>query len=174
VSANNNEAYSGAPSHPRQDGDLTDLLSELRVLLPGTQTLMAFLIILPFNSRFTEIQDEEKWVYIVTFICAVVSLVCFTTPAVHHRLQRPLRDREAFKNRATRWIIAGLVPLSVAIVLATQLVLSTVILEPWVAWVVAAGIAVMILSIWWIAPIAGRARDTDHDYRESWASDSDD
>jgi magnesium-transporting ATPase (P-type) len=160
VSASNHDPAKGTNGNPRGDGDLTDLLSELRILLPGSQTLVAFLIILPFNNRFTEIQDEEKWVYVVTFVCAVVSLACFTAPAVHHRLQRPLRDREAFKNKATKWIIAGLAALSVALILATQLVLSTVILDAWLAWLAAGGIAVLLVAIWWLPSMLNRDRMT--------------
>jgi len=141
--------------HPpdSQDGDLSDLLEELRILLPGTTTLTAFLIILPFNSRFSEIRDEEKVIYLITFLCAVVALVLLTAPAAHHRLQRPLRDREAFKNRATRLMIAGLVPLSLALVLAVQLVLSTVFNPPWFSWTVAGVLALLILGLWWIVPL---------------------
>ncbi len=164
------DAQSDTDVNSHHEGDLTDLLSELRILLPGTQTLMAFLIILPFNSRFTEIQDDEKWIYVLTFVCAVMSLVCFTTPAVHHRLQRPLRDREAFKIRATRWIIAGLVPLSIAVVLVTQLVLSTVIVERWFSWAVSSVIAVLILVVWWIVPISMRKHTTDRERVEHQAN----
>lgn len=138
-----------------EDGDLTDLLSELRVLLPGTQTLTAFLIILPFNGGFAEIRDTEKAVYMITFLCSVMSLVCFTAPAAHHRLQRPLRDRERFKNRATRFVITGLVPLSVAITLATQLVTSTVVPNQWISWGVAGLVALLILIMWWLVPTLG-------------------
>jgi uncharacterized membrane protein len=135
------------------DGDLTDLLSELRVLLPGTQTLTAFLVILPFNTGFSEITDREKTVYVVTFLCSVLSLILFTAPAALHRLQRPLRDREAFKTIATRYVIAGLVPLSVAIVLASQLVLSEVVTDQRVSWLVAAVVGAVIASFWWIYPL---------------------
>jgi len=139
------------------DGELTDLLSELRVLLPGTQTLAAFLIILPFNGGFAEIRNEEKVVYVVTFLCAILALVLFTAPAAQHRLQRPLRDREGFKTVATRFMIAGLIPLSVALVLAAQLVLSQVIATSWVSWSVAGALALVILALWWIYPLRGRA-----------------
>jgi hypothetical protein len=138
------------------DGDLTDLLSELRVLLPGTQTLTAFLVILPFNAGFSGITDREKTVFVVTFLCSVLSLVLFTAPAALHRLQRPLRDREAFKTIATRYVIAGLVPLSIAIVLAAQLVLSEVVTDQRVSWLVAAVVAVVIASIWWIYPLRAK------------------
>lgn len=160
------ESHNSPAANPRGDGDLTDLLSELRVLLPGSQTLVAFLIILPFNARFAEIEDREQWIYLVTFLCAVISLVCFAAPAVHHRLQRPLLDREAFKNRATIWVIAGLIPLSIALVLVTQLVLSTVLEAQWVSWLVATGVAVLILTVWWMTPIVYRssvsAREESH------------
>lgn len=139
------------------DGDLTDLLSELRVLLPGAQTLTAFLIILPFNGGFSEIRNEEKLVYIITFLCSILALVLFTTPAAQHRLQRPLRDREGFKTVATRFIITGLVPLSIALVLAAQLVLSQVVPSRWVSWSVAGALALVILVLWWIYPMRGRS-----------------
>lgn len=139
------------------DGDLTDLLSELRVLLPGTQTLTAFLVILPFNGGFAGIRGEEKAVFVVTFLCSILALVLFTAPAAQHRLQRPLRDREGFKTVATRFIIAGLIPLSVALVLVSQLVLSEVVATRWVSWAVAGVVAAVILALWWIYPMWDRA-----------------
>ncbi len=144
-----------------EDGDLSDLLEELRILLPGTQTLTAFLIILPFNSRFSEIQDREKVVYIVTFLCSLLALVLFTAPAAHHRLQRPLRDRETFKNYATKFMIAGLVPLSIALVLASQLVLATALGDASVAWLIAGILAVVIGGLWWLFPRLTRSEMSD-------------
>lgn len=139
-----------------EDGDLSDMLEELRILLPGAQVLTAFLIILPFNSGFSEIRDAEKVVYVVTFLCSLVSLILFTAPAAHHRLQRPLHDRVAFKNRATHLMIAGLVPLSIALVLASQLVLSTVVNERWVSWSISGVLALFLLFLWWIFPVRKR------------------
>jgi hypothetical protein len=147
------------PAHQRiGDEDLSDLLQELRVLLPGTQTLTAFLIILPFNSGFADIQQGEKYVYLATFLCSVTSLVLFAAPAAQHRLQRPLLDREAFKHRASQLVVAGLVPLSLALVLATQLVLDEVLRVPWLAWAAAGAVALLILAIWWIVPLRTKAQ----------------
>ncbi len=142
----------------KDDGDLSDLLQELRVLLPGAQTLTAFLIILPFNGGFSQVRDEEQIVYLVTFLCSVLSLVLFTAPAAHHRLQRPLRNREGFKNQATKLIVAGLVPLSIALILATQLVVSAVVSGRWVSWGIAGVLASVILMLWWIVPVRRQHR----------------
>lgn len=134
------------------DEDLSDLLSELRVLLPGAQTLTAFLIILPFNSGFEQISHQERYVYVATFLCALTSLILFAAPAAWHRLLRPLRDREGFKTRATRSVIAGLATLSIALSLATQLVLDAVLQRPWLSWSGALVVAALIGAIWWLAP----------------------
>lgn len=150
---------SNLPDHFRTgDEDLTELLQELRVLLPGTQTLTAFLIILPFSSGFADIQRGEKFVYLATFLCSLASLIFFAAPAAQHRLQRPLRDREAFKHRASQMVVAGLVPLSLALVLATQLVLDEVLGSAWLAWIAAGAVAILILIIWWITPLRTKAR----------------
>jgi len=137
-------------------GDLGDLLSELRILLPGAQTLTAFLIILPFNGGFAQIRAEEKYVYVATFLCALVSLVLFAAPAAQHRLQRPLLDRERFKLRANRLVVAGLLFLSLALALATQLVLDEVLRLAWLSWAAAGGVALLIGALWWRVPIRAR------------------
>ena len=139
------------------DGDLTDMLSELRVLLPSAQLLSAFLIALPFSSRFATTVVAEKGVFIATFILAVASLVMLSAPAVQHRVIRPLTNRARFKQLATRQIILGSVALALALVLVTQLVLSAVF-GHLLGIVAASGIAVLILMLWWVLPNAYRAR----------------
>src|SRR5215204_2910616 len=75
------------------DGDLNDMLQEMRILLQGAQVLTAFLVILPFNEGFARIDPVEKWIYVATFLCSISGLVIFSAPAAHHRLVRPLVDR---------------------------------------------------------------------------------
>ena len=138
------------------DGDLGDLLSELRILLPGAQTLTAFLIILPFNGGFGRISAGEKYVYIATFLCALISLVLFAAPAAQHRLQRPLLDRERFKHRANSFVVAGLFFLSLALILAAQLVLAEVLQQVWPAWGAAGAVGLLIGAVWWLIPLRAR------------------
>jgi hypothetical protein len=145
-------ALQQAAEDERGDGDLSDLLEELRILLPGTTTLTAFLIILPFNSDFAEVRDGQKIVYLITFLCSVLTLILLTAPAAHHRLQRPLLDREGFKNTATRMMILGLIPLSVTVTLATELVVAATVSTRWVPWVAAGIVGALIVALWWLMP----------------------
>ncbi|HKQ26326.1 MAG TPA: DUF6328 family protein [Burkholderiales bacterium] len=139
------------------DGDLSDMLGELRVLLLSAQLLSAFLITVPFNTGFANIVTPEKQLFLATFILSISSLVLLSSPAVQHRLIRPLRDRARFKTLATRQIVAGCVALSLALTLATQLVLSEVFGH--VVGMLAAGfVATLIFLLWWLMPRVLKAR----------------
>ena len=54
-----------SPAPP--DEGLTDLLSEIRLLVPGTLILVAFLIALPFNSGYTTISRLDNAVYVASW-----------------------------------------------------------------------------------------------------------
>lgn len=150
------EQQSQNGEHDEQKMD--DMLQELRILLQGVQVLTAFLIILPFSAGFEKVEQAEKWVYLVIFICSVSSLVLFSAPAAQHRLERPLMDRVRFKEISTRMIIIGMVPFSLALVLVSQLVVSEV-LGMTESFIVAGIVAVLIGSIWWLLPLARKQKD---------------
>jgi hypothetical protein len=137
------------------DGDLSDLLQELRVLLQGVQVLTGFLIVLPFSEGFVRVSGSERRVYLVLFLCVLLSLVLFSAPAAQHRLLTPLRDRVEFKKGATRMVIAGMVPFSLALVLATHFVLQEVA-GRLTANIGSAVAAVLIAALWWMAPLLRR------------------
>jgi hypothetical protein len=143
--------------HQDEDHDLNDLLQELRILLQGVQVLTAFLVILPFSGGFARIDQLEKWVYLATFVCSLISLVFISAPAAQHRLQRPLPDRTYFKQFATRMIVIGTAFFSLALILAAQLVSNEVIgFAPSVG--VACALALLIGTIWWVIPLLSRNR----------------
>jgi Family of unknown function (DUF6328) len=144
-------------SSARPDEDLTDLLNEIRLLLPGTLLLVAFLIALPFNAGYTRVSRFDNAVYVALFLCAILSLLLFAAPAAQHRLMSPLRDRAAFKRSVNRQVIIGLMPLSAAITLAAYLVISHV-LSTLAAAIVAGIVAVAIALLWWVIPLNKRRR----------------
>jgi hypothetical protein len=137
----------------KNDLDLNDLLQENRILLQGAQVLTAFLTILPFSEGFALLNDLETWLYLVTFICSIASLVFFAAPAAIHRLARPVKDRERFKDLATRLIVIGLVPASLALTFSAQIVTSAAVGEP-ASWIVAGLVAALIGVLWWVIPLS--------------------
>ncbi|MES2352264.1 MAG: DUF6328 family protein [Pseudomonadota bacterium] len=150
---------SGGPAEQAEqdDGDFSDMLSEMRILLPGAQMLSAFLIILPFNGGFAQIVRAEKLVFLATFFLALTSLVLLSAPAIQHRLMRPLKNRVRFKRIATRQIVAGALALAVALVLGTNLVISEVF-GAVVGAIMAAVMALLIAGAWWLMPMVWKRR----------------
>jgi hypothetical protein len=130
---------------------LTELLNEIRILLPGTEVFLGFLATLPFTDRFSELDGPRRIAYIATFLSTILSLVLFVVPAAYHRLARPIRNKERFKLLANRFLIAGLVPMSLSMVLATYLV--THVVAPVAAVYLAAFIGLLILVVWWVIPL---------------------
>lgn len=155
--SNQGQVVNAAVGVAYDDGDLTDMLGELRVLLPTAQLLSAFLITLPFTSRFAATLSSEKSIFLATFILSILSLVLLSAPAVQHRLIRPLTDRAGFKRLANRQILAGAVLLALALTLATQLVLATVF-GHLVGLAFGGVTAGALLLLWCVLPMALRAK----------------
>lgn len=150
------EEFSAGPAG-HDEGDMTEMLNELRILLPGAQLLTGFLIALPFNSGFQGIVQLEKWIFMATFLCSLSSLILFTAPAVQHRVLRPLDDRMRFKNVASSQMLAGAFFLSLSLVLCASLVIAEVV-GHLVGLGVAAIFASLILVLWWLFPWTWKKR----------------
>jgi len=159
MSANQEDTPSAGFQALDADGDLTDMLGELRVLLPTAQLLSAFLIAVPFAPGFRSIVQAEKNVFLATFMLSVASLVLFTAPAVQHRLMRPLRQRANFKVRASRQMLFGAALLAAALVLATQFVLSEV-LGHTVGNIAAGIVGLLIGAMWLLVPLSWNRRQS--------------
>jgi hypothetical protein len=141
----------GKDGNVSRDDDFGDMLTELRVLLLGAQLLTTFLMTLPFSAGFKKIVMSEKWVFLATFICSVVSLILFTAPAVQHRMMRPLLDRVTFKRLASGQMLMGASSLSAALVLGVDLVIAEVFGHV-IAGVVTVTVAMLIALLWWLVP----------------------
>ena len=135
----------------RDDDNLVELLSETRIILPGTEVFLAFLMTIPFTARFEALGERQRLVYLATFFMTLLALACFVAPSAYHRIARPIEDKVRFKVFATKLLIIGLVPASIAFVLVTYLVASVVF--PAVAVVATAIMAALILALWWVVPI---------------------
>src|SRR5947207_7590856 len=88
-------AASGRDETPleRWDRNFTELLQELRVAQTGVQVLFAFLLVLPFNQRFTEVSSYEKAVYFATLVLAAAATLFLIAPSAHHRILFRLQDK---------------------------------------------------------------------------------
>jgi amino acid transporter len=127
------------------------LLQELRVVLPGVQVLVAFLLTVPFSQRFEDLDDTGRVAYLVALVSSLLATVCFVTPTAYHRAggRTERSARLTWALRATR---AGLVAMAVALTSATYGV-TRFVFTPTTAWWVTGGLVVAIGSCWIALPV---------------------
>ena len=69
------------------DRKFADILQELRVMQTGVQLTAGFLLTLPFQERFEDLDDLQRTTYLVLVMLAGVTTAVVLTPvAVHRRL----------------------------------------------------------------------------------------
>ena len=143
---------SGGDESGRLDRELLELLNELRVGLPGVQALFAFLLIVPFNDRFTSLSGTERGVYTVALLASALAGVLFITAPSFHRLRFRRHDKAQLLRIGNRCAIAGMVALAVAMVAGVYLV-TELLFGAGTAGLLTAVVAVPIAVLWWAVPL---------------------
>jgi hypothetical protein len=161
---------------PRDDRDLSELddvrdreelrnryqtlLQELRVVLPGVQVLLAFLLTVPFSQRFGDLDATGRNAYGLAMFTAALSVVCLLTPTVFHRIggRQERKSRLAWGIRLT---IVGLLFLAVSLVSGLWCV-SRFVFGTSTAWWLAGLVTAWIALLWLTLPVAvGHSRTED-------------
>lgn len=143
----------GEEGPSRLDRELLELLNELRVVLPGVQALFAFLLIVPFNQGFADVDGAQRFVYTVALLASALACVLFITAPAFHRLRFRRHDKAQLLRIGNRCAIAGMAALAVAIAAGVFLV-TEYLFGARVGAVLAGGIAVPIAILWWVVPLA--------------------
>ena len=150
----------------RLDRNLSELLQELRVALPGVQVLFAFLLAVPFQQNFTEISRFEERVYFATLLCTAISAALLISPSAYHRLTFHLQQKRQLVFLANRLTITGLGFLGLAMTGAIMLI--TDVLFGGVATVVfSAAAAAMFIVLWGVLPLRRRLSLSRQEQRDS-------
>ncbi|MCZ2817898.1 DUF6328 family protein [Modestobacter sp. VKM Ac-2984] len=152
------DATGGETRKERVDRELMELLQELRVALPGVQFLFAFLLIVPFQARATQMSEFQQEVYFTTLVAAAVATGLLIAPAAQHRLLFRQQDKESLLRRSNWSALAGLAVLAVAIASAILLVIDLLFGRTRAWWIT--GVVAALLLLWWIVvPVWTRMRN---------------
>jgi uncharacterized protein DUF6328 len=98
----------------RLNRQMTELLNELRVAMPGVQVLFGFLLAVPFQQRFQTVSPFQRDVYFVTLLAAAVATAFLIAPSAYHRVAFQQRDKPKIIRIGTRQFLCGLIALAVA------------------------------------------------------------
>jgi hypothetical protein len=141
----------------RRDRQMTELLNELRIALPGVQILFAFLLTVPFSQRFSNVTDFQRNLYFATLLATAGSAICLIAPTATHRLRFHQRERAYIIESSNRLLISGLVFLALAIV-GALLLITDFLYGLGGQWPYPAAVALLLLALWFGRPLLRHVR----------------
>ncbi len=127
------------------------LLQELRVVLPGVQVLLAFLLTAPFASKFDQLDGWGRRAYEAALTSSMLSVAFLLSPTFLHRFgQRTARrDRLLW---SIRLMVVGLVMLAVSLLTAMWGV-ARFVFDTTRAWELAVPVGVTMVVLWIVVPL---------------------
>ena len=138
------------------DRELTELLDEIRTILPGVEILFGFLIILPFEFN-DELTDLERALYLGAFLSVSAGLALLVAPTIEHRMRFRNLDKERWLYRSNRLTLAASVLLAAGIGLTVYLVVETIV-GGVLAGIIAGANGAWIAWFWFGWPLLNRLR----------------
>ncbi|MGY1843907.1 DUF6328 family protein [Modestobacter sp. SYSU DS0875] len=139
------------------DRNVNEALQEMRVAITGVQVLFAFLLTLPFQSRFADLGTFGVTVYSVALISSACATVSLVAPVSFHRTLFRRQQKAAIVRYADRGLVIGLGLLLIGIAAALLLVID-VVLGRWPAVVVCAVVGTLGVVTWYALPLRRRLR----------------
>ncbi len=139
----------------RLDRNLTELMGELRVALPGVQVLFGFLLVAPFNARFGRTSEFERRLYFAALLLTLLASILLIAPTVMHRLEFRQGRKYDVVRSGNRLTIAGLCVLAVAMTCAIALV-THYLFGQTTAIVTSVVAALVFTGVWFALPLSRR------------------
>lgn len=109
-------------SHKEEDGGGTKLqakieqvLTEIRVVLPGAQALLGFQFAALLVEGFEKLPQASKYVHFISLSLIALAIIFMMTPAAYHRLVERGEETEHFHRFASRMLLASMLPLALGI-----------------------------------------------------------
>ena len=146
----------------RLDRNWSSLLQELRVAQTGVQLLTGFLLTLPFQQRFTQLDGVMRLVYLVTVGCSIGATVLLVAPVSMHRLLFRRHRLKTLVAASHNYAIVGTVLLGTALAGVAIVVFDTVVGRTG-AWIAGGCTLLALAAFWYVMPVLGRS-DKDSGY----------
>lgn len=136
----------------RADRNMAELLQELRVAQTGVQILFAFLLTLSFTERFGSIDDVQRWMYVVTLLCSVLTAGLLVAPAAVHRVTFRRGVKAETVQMGHRLFTMGLGTLVLTLTGSVLLVFDVAVGRSF-AITAATVVGVVLAALWFLLPL---------------------
>lgn len=141
----------------RLDRNTIELVQEMRVASVGIQVLLAFLLVVPFQTGWKQVTSFDRHEYFVTLVAIAIAAALLIAPSIHHRLLFREQEKEYVVQVGNTLVIVAAVFLTIGF--TGIFVLISHVLFGGVAAAVAGAIAALAIStLWFGLPLTHRYR----------------
>jgi hypothetical protein len=137
---------------------IDQMLTEARVILPGAQALLGFQFTVTMTKAFSQLPQFVRLVHFSSLAAIAIAVMLLLTPATVHRLTFRGCDAELFHRVGSAFVTIALAPLAAGIALDFYVAALKMLELPLVAAIGAGGVAVMLVTFWYIIPLLVRNR----------------
>jgi hypothetical protein len=141
--------------------EMSNVLEEARMVIPGVQALFGFQTMAVFNQRFQDLPPSGVTAYLVGLGQLALSIALLMAPAAYHRIAERGCVSRRMITLASRLITAGLVPLMLGIAIDIYVVALAATDDARLALYGAIISLVLFTLLWFAFPLAMRRKDSD-------------
>jgi hypothetical protein len=133
----------------RLDRNWNEILQELRVTQTGTQILTGFLLTIPFQQRFTELDDVQRTIYLVLVAFAALATILALAPVSIHRTLFRQGAKPQIVAVTNRLLIGALISVAITLIGTSWLIFDVVVGHP--AGITAGIVTALLTASAWFA-----------------------
>jgi uncharacterized membrane protein len=135
----------------REDRQLRELLEEHRVVMPGAQVLLGFMLTAPFASRFGRTTQFERAVLYACILSTATGALLLMGTSVYHRQRWQEGDKSRVVVIGHRLFLSGTFCLALGMSCAVFLV-GDVLFGIYAAIAAIAVTSTVIVGVWYVLP----------------------
>ncbi|HZO23730.1 MAG TPA: DUF6328 family protein [Steroidobacteraceae bacterium] len=149
------------PMHPQATplhAKIEQMLTEARVVLPGSQALLGFQMVVMLTPAFRELPPAARDVHAAALLCNALAIVLLICPAAVHRIAFRGEDNPRFHGIGSQLIGAALAPLAVSLACETYVGLLKLFGDARNAALAGCLVLLCMLAVWYLLPLGIRKR----------------
>lgn len=137
---------------------IDQMLTEARVILPGSQALLGFQLAIVLTQAFEKLPPVVKVVHGAALLLVALSIVLLMAPAAYHRIVYKGEDSEEFHRIGSRFVSYSTIPLAFGLGADIFVVGTKIVSSELASAIVAVAIVALLLGLWHGLPWLARWR----------------
>ena len=151
-----NDTHMNKPQAVSLTDKIKQVLTESRVVLPGTQALLGFDLITFLSPSFDRLPSTLQMTHLAALLCTAVSAVLLMTPPAYHRIALRGEESEGFLRLASGFVVTAMAFLATGLSVDLYVVIAKVTRSAFYAGGLSTLTLATLAGFWFVYPAVAR------------------